>query len=662
VSALAGVHSSGAPVDPHLLMQMMAAMAPRAPDGAAFWFDGVVGLGHGLLRTTPWQQRLPLEQDGLVITVDARLDNRADLATAVGFDLATVSDARLILEAYRKWGDRCPAYLLGDFAFLLRDTRRRILFGARDHFGIKPFYYCVHPTEFSCSSEMKALFAVPDVRRRLDEVRLADFLARDLDDAVATVFQDIRRLPPGHSLTVRADGRLSTYQYWRMALPDELRLTSDSDYAHCFRDLFESAVRSRLGRDRPIGAMLSGGLDSSSIVCVARNVLKQEGAPPLPTFSHVFDRTPEHSERPFIERLVTQGGVDPHLIAVDGHAPLGDFEHVLHAQDEIFFAPGMTRSCLLYEAAAAYGVRSLLDGHGGDEVVSQGFAHLHELAIAGRWVKLWRELGGASKIYGGSSFQSLSYFLQRYALTPQRARYPLLDRLWVAPQKLRAIVAEGWRRTERERLGTMVWRQFLSEDFVRRTGVLERKRQALDAYARSLRSERTEHLFALSSARQSRAFEVLDRAAAAAGIEPRYPFYDKRLVEFCLALPPEQKLRGGWGRLVLRHAMAGILPPEIQWRRDKLDFTPHLIAGMLTHHRALIDEVIERDVGGVGRYMNRAALRQAYQRLLSQGPRTRGPEAHAVWLAVALALWLERLDGPPAAHRGSRLASAPAYP
>ena len=210
-------------------------------------------------------------------------------------------------------------------------------------------------------------------------------------------------------------------------------------------------------------------------------------------------------------------------------------------------------------------------------------------------------------------------------------------------------------------LNSMSWRQFISDDLVRRTGVVERKRQVLDAYARALRSERTEHLFVMSAGRHARAFEVLDRAAAAAGVETRYPFYDKRLVEFCLALPPEQKLRGGWSRRVLRHAMAGLLPPEIQWRQDKLDFTPHLITGMLTHHRALIDEVIGADVGGVGRYMNLTALRQAYARLLREGTETRGPEAHAIWLAVALALWLQRLDEPPAASAPSRLAWAPAH-
>jgi asparagine synthase (glutamine-hydrolysing) len=660
VSALAGIYDRGGAVDPATLAAMLAAMAPRAPDGSAVWHDGPVGLGHGLLRSVPEDQRLPLEQGGLVITADARLDNRADLAAAVGLDLRTgakASDASLILEAYRTWGERCPEYLLGDFAFLLWDRRRRALFAARDHFGIKPFYYHHEAEAFCCASEIKALFAVPGVPRRLDEIRLADFLARDIDDPATTLFQDIRRLPARHSLTVTADGRLRTRQYWRPDLPNELRLRSDADYAERFLELFEAAVRCRLRSDRPIGAMLSGGLDSSSIVCVARNALQNKQSPRLLTFSHVFDRTPQCTERPFIERVVAQGGIDPHFIAADDHAPFDNFIDILHDQDEIFIAPGMSRSYSLYNAAATCGLRALLDGQGGDEVVSQGFAYLHELALGGRWVKLWRELGGVSRIYGESSLGNWWYFAGRYALARQRSRYRLLDRLWRAPNKLRRL----WLQIRRDRPDPITWRQFISDDFIRRTGVLERKRHALEAYARALRSERTEHFFAMSSALLPRGLEILDRAAAAAGIEPRYPFYDKRLVEFCLALPAEQKLRDGWGRLVLRRAMAGVLPPEIQWRRDKLDFTPHLVAGMLTHHRALIDEILETDVGGLGRYMNLSALRQAYGRLVMQGARVRGHEAHALWLAVALALWLRRLDEPPVASAPLRLVSAPVH-
>ena len=268
------------------------------------------------------------------------------------------------------------------------------MFAARDHFGVKPFYYHHNSRRFCWASEIKALFVVPDVRRSVDEVQLADFLARDIDDPAATLFRDIRRLPAGHRLSVSADDRLRIDPYWRLELPDELRLGADVEYAARFRELFEAAVRCRLHSDRPIGAKLSGGLDSSSIVCVARSLRSRENAPPLPTFSQVFDRTPEYNERSFIERVAARGGIDTHFIAADDHAPFSDIADILRSQDEIFFAPGVSRSYSLYKTAAACDVRTLLDGHGGDEVVSQGLAYLHELALAGRWVKVCRELRG----------------------------------------------------------------------------------------------------------------------------------------------------------------------------------------------------------------------------------------------------------------------------
>ena len=635
---------------------MIAAMAPRCPDDRAWWHDGSVALGHGLLRTTPEDEPQPLAQAGLVITADARLDNGADLAAALDLTASTPVSAASLIWLRIESG----ASVARNICLAISPS----YFGtvSVEHCSLpattsvsSPLYYHHNSRRFCWASEIKALFVVPDVRRSVDEVQLADFLARDIDDPAATLFRDIRRLPAGHRLSVSADDRLRIDPYWRLELPDELRLGADVEYAARFRELFEAAVRCRLHSDRPIGAKLSGGLDSSSIVCVARSLRSRENAPPLPTFSQVFDRTPEYNERSFIERVAARGGIDTHFIAADDHAPFSDIADILRSQDEIFFAPGVSRSYSLYKTAAACDVRTLLDGHGGDEVVSQGLAYLHELALAGRWVKACRELGGISRIYGESPIETLSDLVGRYGLARQRARYPLIDRLWRAPKRL-----QGWLRFERDRPDSMTWRQFISDDLVRRTGVVERKRQVLDAYARALRSERTEHLFVMSAGRHARV-RGSGRAAAAAGVETRYPFYDKRLVEFCLALPPEQKLRGGWSRRVLRHAMAGLLPPEIQWRQDKLDFTPHLITGMLTHHRALIDEVIGADVGGVGRYMNLTALRQAYARLLREGTETRGPEAHAIWLAVALALWLQRLDEPPAASAPSRLAWAPAH-
>ena len=187
------------------------------------------------------------------------------------------------------------------------------------------------------------------------------------------------------------------------------------------------------------------------------------------------------------------------------------------------------------------------------------------------------------------------------------------------------------------------WQAFVNAELVARTGLPDRFEA--DNRANASAGEREEHLRAVSSNLQSLAFEVLDRAAASAEVEPRYPFWDKRLVEFCLALPANEKLAGGWSRLILRRAMEGILAPAVQWRADKLDFTPHLTRGMVLHHRALIESVVVADEYGVGKYANLENVATAYRRILDKAESADGHDVHTVWRTVVLGLWLR--------HQGS---------
>src|SRR3989454_9825112 len=279
---------------------MLARLAHRGPDGAGVWSGGAVGLGHRLLHTTPesLREHLPLASgDGtLVLTADARIDNRGELLAALGRGVEA-TDAELILAAYERWGERCPEHLLGDFAFVIWDARRATLFCARDHFGVKPFYYYHAPGRLFCfASEIKGLLALAEVPRRLNETRVADYLVPLLEDKVITFYQDILRLPPAHRMTVTRQG-VRIEQYWALDPEREIRMKSDADYAAAFREIFTEAVRCRLRSAFPVGSMLSGGLDSSSIVCVARQLLAQDGGETLHTFSPVFDDVREGGER-----------------------------------------------------------------------------------------------------------------------------------------------------------------------------------------------------------------------------------------------------------------------------------------------------------------------------------------------------------------------------
>ena len=183
----------------------------------------------------------------------------------------------------------------------------------------------------------------------------------------------------------------------------------------------------------------------------------------------------------------------------------------------------------------------------------------------------------------------------------------------------------------------------MNPDLVARTDVAARHRAQWASLA-GYTTEREHHLAAISASLQAYALEVLDKVAARAGIEARYPFWDKRLAEFCLALPSNAKLCNGWSRLILRQAMQGILPNSVQWRRDKHDFTPLLLRSMLDYHRSMLDDILlanrDNDVGG---YVDLPAVAAAYRRIAEPPQAANGYDVQAVWRTVALALWLRQL-------------------
>src|SRR2546425_624531 len=304
---------------------MLARLEHRGPDGTGAWREGPVALGHGMLHTTPEslreQQPLVGTRGDLVLAADARIDNRGELCSLLPAP-SDATDAELILAAYERWGEHCPEHLLGDFAFAIWDGRTERLFCARDHFGVKPLYYHHRPGRlFAFASEIKGLLALADIPRRLNETRVAAYLVPLFEDKEVTFYEEILRLPPAHRLTVNRDGA-RTERYWALDPGHELRLGSDEAYAEAFRELFTDAVRCRLRSAFPVGAMLSGGLDSSSIVCVARRLVAADGGARLHTISANFDEPPQIAERRFLNAVVAQNGVRPHYLRGDPTTPL----------------------------------------------------------------------------------------------------------------------------------------------------------------------------------------------------------------------------------------------------------------------------------------------------------------------------------------------------
>ena len=357
MSGIVGIYFlDGRPVDRMVLERMTESIAHRGPDRAGMWNRGSVGLGHRMLWTTPesLHEQLPLvnpvrlgsrvglssygvnERGKLILTADARIDNREELMAALdltGDPEREISDSELILSAYERWGECCSEKLLGDFAFAIWDGRRQHLFLARDHFGVKPIYYYRSSRVFVFASEIKALLCVPEVPRRLNEARVADYLVPMMDDRVVTFYKEIFRLPPGHSMIVGRE-EVPARPYWALDPSHEVRYRSDGEYAEAFCQLFTEAVRCRLRSAFPVGSMLSGGLDSSSVVCMARALLRENGNQRLHSFSAIFEDVPECDERPFINAILAQGGLEPHFVHADRISPLADLDRVFHHEEE----------------------------------------------------------------------------------------------------------------------------------------------------------------------------------------------------------------------------------------------------------------------------------------------------------------------------------------
>jgi asparagine synthase (glutamine-hydrolysing) len=637
VSGIVGIlNLDGRPAEHRDLQRMTDLIAYRGPDGSGVWTEGPAGLGHRMLWTTPesLHERLPLSiHDGaLEITSDARLDNRGELFSALNLPpSAETTDSELILRSYARWGERCLEKFLGDFAFAIWDRPRRRLFCARDHFGVKPFYYYHAPGRlFVFGSEIKTLFCLPEVPTRLNEARIVDYLQSDSEDTEVTFYRDVMRLPPGHAMVVGAGG-FSKWPYWRLEIRGELRLRSDEEYNEAFREVFGEAVRCRLRSAFAVGSELSGGLDSSSVVCVARQILAREGRAPLQTFSAVYDDVPESDERPYVEAVLAQGGLAPHFVRADRLNPLNDIERILWHYDEPFMVPNL---CLywdgLHAVAKQQGVRILLNGNEGDLVVSYGYDRLTELVLRLKLISLAKELAGLHR----NSPPAWPIF-RKYVARPLTPGALLRLR-----QDIRAIMAlprAGFRR----------YTSCIGAIFLRGYRPPRHGPDTEPDWVKSARLSQVTQWRGIVSGFTPYAQEEFDRASAPFSLERRYVFLDRRLVDFCLSIPSGQKLRLGWTRFIMRNALREYLPPKVCWRPGKTSARASFNRGLLAFGREVLDDVIFGDLAVIENYVDCEAFRRSYRRYLAgEG----GDDALSIWSVVILAIWLKssggaRLDG-----------------
>jgi asparagine synthase (glutamine-hydrolysing) len=533
-------------VERDLLLRLTKSMSDRGPDDQQIWADGVIGFGHASLRTTfeASTERQPLTFNGLIwLVADARIDGRSELIQKLeshfGHKLSfpdsrqDPNDAELILHAYHAWGDQCVEHLLGDFSFAIWDSDKRQLFCARDHFGVKPFYYSALGTEFLFSNTIRCLRLHPSVSSRLNEKALGDFLLFDMNyDLSTTVFADIQRLPPAHTLTYSPDKEARLNRYWSLPVDGCIRYRRSRDYLDHFKDLLQAATEDRLRTDR-VGVYMSGGLDSTSIAATANTALRRKGSVyDFQAYTIVYENLIPDDERQFAELVAETLGIKINVFTADDYRVFERHDERIMWRSEPIAEPFMAGSVDQYGQIAQQ-ARVLLSGYGPDAVLSTHFPAHHR----GLWQarKRWRVLSDL-----------IGYWFWNHHLPPIGVRTFLRQTL------------RGRRVSQQRKLPG-----WLNPDFVLRMRLQERYEEInAEETPRHLRHPAGYN--ALARPFWPFLFERDNEDLSRWALEPRYPFFDVRLVSYFLAIPV---VRWCTDKRLLREAMKGILPEEVRVRR-----------------------------------------------------------------------------------------------
>lgn len=574
MSALYGLlNLDRAPVDRNLFEGMGSALERFGPDGGGNWYGEGVALGHCLLATTPeaGAERQPRSFVPLAVTAAGRLDNRADLVselrlTAPGGE--AVADGTIITEACLRWGDEAASRLFGDWAFAAWDPAKRRLLVARDQLGNTALHYHFDGRRFAFGTSRKALFALPDVPRRLNELRLAQHLAFWITDGAATLHEGILRLPPGHLLTVSAEG-VAVSRYWHPERLAPVRLGSDEAYAERFLRLYSDAVATRLRSVGGVATTLSSGFDSSSVTALAAAESRRLGQRLLgftarPQFPVDAGPSAIADEWPLAELTARHVGLADHrAVFARDVTPLDAMRRSLEAHDEPEFAVANLHWIhAILEGARDSGAGVLLTGQMGNGGISWSGDRqlLPRLLLAGRPFAA----AAAVRAMAAARGLSASRTLRNHLLAPLR------------------FLAAGRIARYRAPSAAPAGQGLINPAFADRIRIAGRMRESgYDPIPPRLQSPLEQRL-AIMLPDINPVGALWHENGAMYGLDVRDPTADTRLLEFCLAIPDEQFRLGGQDRSLIRRAMRGLLPEAVLANRligrQALDFAARLHA------------------------------------------------------------------------------------
>ncbi len=546
------INLSGQPLPKNDLILMEAALDHWTPDLKNIIINENAGMGHLMLYNTlaSKSEQLPLKNEQYLLTSDARIDNRDEICRLLNIqnDEQQYPDSYLILLLYKKHHSNCIKYMIGDFAFAIWDELKQELFCARDHLGVKPFFYSVSSNFFVFASEKKGLLGIPTIDKTID----TDYLYRYAIGSFTippdtTLYKQIRRLPAAHSITVSANTQsVSLSKYWEPDAEKKQPQASEQEYIEGLKHHFEQAVKCRLRSDYEIGAELSGGLDSSGIVGVAHNLIGDK----LVTFSNTLATSAtdpkllKTSERKHIEEVTNYFNIKNKVFITEDiwDNRLEETDFLLQLNDGLeMWNP--TWQLGMKKAALQKGVRTMLSGFPGDQMVTDrgNQKHLYYLE-SNQYFNYWK----STKNYNDLVERLMPFIPHNIAYAIHKARNLFLKNkgLEVATDLFKIPIKYKLNREDTE------WHKKAFQ--TRYNSIAHYQKARLLKPMVQLRME--------AETRQGIYYKT----------EPRFPMADIRLIEYYLSLPSHVKFMGTMNRYIYRKAVKDYLPEKIFKRTDKI--------------------------------------------------------------------------------------------
>jgi asparagine synthase (glutamine-hydrolysing) len=575
---IAGIISSNETIIHLSLLQRMAqTLVHRGPDGDGFWINenNTVGLAHRRLAIIDLSQAAaqPLHYaKRYSITYNGEIYNYIELRKSLqkaGYTFYTKSDTEVILAAYDLYKEKCVHYFDGMFSFAIWDEKEKQFFAARDRFGEKPFYYYSDEGLFVFASEMKALWAV-GIPKQIENKMLLNYLAlgnvQNPADKSQTFYSDIFSLLPAHYLRLDASTqKITITNYWDLDKQAVLNMPDEEILEH-FEKLFNNSVSRKLRSDVPVGASLSGGLDSSSITqSIIKQLQKNTGSKNFKTFSAVFPGF-EKNEQPYIDKVVEQFSLENYKVTPTADGLIADFEKLCYHQEEPFPSSSIYAQYKVFELAAQHKIKVMIDGQGADETLAGYNKYLHwyiqELLTRNKFAlaKKERHLFNEHKMMMKWGIENLlaAYFPSHVAIALEEKEYKKIVRHPDISKNLLSVINgrawDGIHKPIVTKLNDILY--FNTMEF----GLEELLRYA-------------------------------DRNSMAHGVEVRLPFLDAALVQFVFSLPSRYKIADGYTKNILRRTMNGKLPDSVVWRTDKVGYEPPQLQWM--QNPALIEYIYE---------------------------------------------------------------------